>query len=201
MSVSVIAKVTLTIETENSAATSRTTKVRRKKSSASSVQPRKQARKVFRWSRFSDRKIRIASTAAILKPRPRGRYCRSGRRPASVMRSGRKHLAPDRVRHRVHAERLDPLDRLETLTHLRIMMRQFVPCRTDSAVVNCPFAMHADSHPPTRSAHAPAHRPARRRDGNDGPAIQTLRRPITAARASRIAPAKHLKGEHRACSS
>ncbi len=50
-----MAKVTWTIETEKSAATFRTTKVRRKKSSASSVQPRKQAMKVLRCIWLSER--------------------------------------------------------------------------------------------------------------------------------------------------
>src|SRR5256714_8523107 len=59
--VMVMAKVTCGMVRPKSCATGAKTKVRRKKSSASSVHPRKQAMKVLRWARFSDLNKRNAS--------------------------------------------------------------------------------------------------------------------------------------------
>src|SRR6476661_4943813 len=59
--VMVMAKVTWGIVRPNSCATGAKTKVRRKKSSASRVQPRKQAMKVLRCARLSDLNKRSAS--------------------------------------------------------------------------------------------------------------------------------------------
>src|ERR1700720_991294 len=59
--VRVMAKVTCGMLRPKSCATGSKTKVRRKKSSASRVQPRKQAMKVLRCARFSDLNKRSAS--------------------------------------------------------------------------------------------------------------------------------------------
>src|SRR5438105_5395356 len=67
--VMVMAKVTLGIVRPNSCATGAKIKVRRKKSSASRVHPRKQAMKVLRCARLSDLKSRTASTPRQLNVR------------------------------------------------------------------------------------------------------------------------------------
>src|SRR5579859_2466076 len=59
--VTVMAKVIFEMLRPKSCPTGTRTKVRRKKSSASRVHPRKHATKVFRCSRVSDLKMRIAS--------------------------------------------------------------------------------------------------------------------------------------------
>src|SRR5207244_6724449 len=64
--VMVMAKVTSGMVRPKSCATGTKTKVRRKKSSASRVHPRKQAMKVLRCTRFSDLKSRTASTPSQL---------------------------------------------------------------------------------------------------------------------------------------
>src|SRR5215471_16770794 len=66
ISVIVIAKATCSIVFPNSCPTDEKTNVSRKKSSASSVQPRKQAMKVLRCARLSDLKSRTASTSSHL---------------------------------------------------------------------------------------------------------------------------------------
>src|SRR4030095_7376216 len=64
--VRVMANVICSMLLPNSFPTDEKTNVRRKKSSASKVHPRKQAMKVLRCTRFSDLKSRTASTSSHL---------------------------------------------------------------------------------------------------------------------------------------
>src|SRR5207237_8612577 len=80
--VKVMAKVNKGTVRPNSCATGTKTKVRRKKSSASRVQPRKQAMKVLRCVRFSDLKSRTASTPSQLNVRSNEVETSLGEEPA-----------------------------------------------------------------------------------------------------------------------
>src|SRR6266550_8819987 len=82
ISVTVIAKVTCSMLLPNSCPTDEKTNVRRKKSSASKVHPRKQAIKVLRCVRFSDLKSRTASTLRQLNVRSNEVETSLGEEPA-----------------------------------------------------------------------------------------------------------------------
>src|SRR5437762_2625681 len=90
--VMVMAKVTWGMYRPNSCATGAKTKVRRKKSSASRVHPRKQAMKVLRCVRFSDLNKRSASIAdsANLSCRAKSRHLSEKNRDPPTPGQGQK---------------------------------------------------------------------------------------------------------------
>src|SRR5207253_1867496 len=103
--VRVMAKVTCGMVRPKSWATGTKTKVRRKKSSASRVHPRKQAMKVLRCVRFSDLKSRTASTPSQLKVRSNEVETSLGEEPARAIdlnRSGRLGGSPLPTRPKSH---------------------------------------------------------------------------------------------------
>ena len=91
--VSMLANATSGTVFPNSCATAEKTNVSRKKSSASSAQPRKQAMKVFRWSRVNALKSRIASISESNFSREKLGSFDSFLKPAlSCRRSGKRGI-------------------------------------------------------------------------------------------------------------